>query len=88
MLPRKFLEIRCSEISSEAILGQKQCRSSYMAREVLDEIFGCLCMHLLSQLTLRFPAGGVTSLQGQVSSARTSDLFTHVLTRASFIAVA
>ena len=28
----KFLEIRCSEIASEAILGQKQSRSSYMAR--------------------------------------------------------
>ena len=27
MLPQEILEIRCSEIASEAILGQKQCRS-------------------------------------------------------------
>ena len=33
--PRKFLEIRCSEMASEAILGQSQSRSSYMARRVL-----------------------------------------------------
>ena len=29
MLPRKFLEIRYSEIASGAIFGQKQSRSSY-----------------------------------------------------------
>ena len=52
-----FLEIRCSEIASEAILGQKQHRSSsvrYMAHGVLYPIFGCPCMHLLSQLTSSF----------------------------------
>ena len=27
--PRKFLEIRCSEIASGAIFGQKQSRGSY-----------------------------------------------------------
>ena len=27
--PRKFLEIRCSEVASGAIFGQKQRRSSY-----------------------------------------------------------
>ena len=48
--PRKFFEIGCSEISSEAILGQKQSRSSCMARGVLHPIFGCPCMHSLSQL--------------------------------------
>ena len=36
--PRKFLEIRRSEIASEAILGQKQSRSSYMARGVEEII--------------------------------------------------
>ena len=41
--PRKFLEIRCSEIASEAILGQKQSRSSYMAREILHPY-----MHLVN----------------------------------------
>ena len=46
--PRKF---KCSEIASEAILGQKQSRSGYMARGVLHPNFGCPCMHLLSQLT-------------------------------------
>ena len=35
MLPQEnFLEIRCSEIVSDDILGQKQSRSSYMARGV------------------------------------------------------
>ena len=52
--PRKFLEIRCSEIASEAILGQKQSGSSYMARGAMHPIFGCSCMHLLSQLTSNF----------------------------------
>ena len=28
--PRKFLEIRCSEVASEAILGTKQSRSCYI----------------------------------------------------------
>ena len=28
--------------------------ASYMVREVLHPIFGCQCMHLLSQLTLNF----------------------------------
>ena len=40
MLPQEFLEIRRSEIASDAILGQKQSRSSYMARGVLYPIFG------------------------------------------------
>ena len=76
--PRKVLEIRCSELASEAILGQKQSRSSYMAQGVFHPIFSCPCMHLLSQLSSNFherryykvgrTAGGVTSL-GQLSSA-------------------
>ena len=32
--PQEILEIRWSEIASEAILGQKQSHSSYMVREV------------------------------------------------------
>ena len=51
---RKILEIRCSEIVSEAILGQKQSRSGYMARRVLRPVFGCPRMHLLSHLTFNF----------------------------------
>ena len=39
--PRKFFKIRCSEIASGAILGQKQSQSSYMAGGVLHPIFGC-----------------------------------------------
>ena len=42
---RKILEIRCSEIASEAIWGQKQSSSSslrYMGRGVLYQIFGCM----------------------------------------------
>ena len=58
--PRKFLGIRCSEIASEAILGQKQNCSSYMTHRVLYPIFGCpyalicwaswhqICMKVLS----------------------------------------
>ena len=52
--PRKFLEIISSEIASEAILGQKQSCSSYMACRVLTPIFDCPYMHLLSQLTPEF----------------------------------
>ena len=58
MRPRKFWEIRCSEIASEAILGQKQSRSSYMARGVLHPIIGCPSMYLLSQLTSIFTREG------------------------------
>ena len=42
-------EIRCSEIASKAIWGQKQAQQLYMARGVLHPISGCPCMHLLSQ---------------------------------------
>ena len=52
--PKKVLEIKCSEIASEVILGQKQSRNSYMVHGVLRPIFGCPCMHLLSKLTLNF----------------------------------
>ena len=40
------LEIRCSEVASGAIFGQKQSRSSYY--------FRLSYMHLLSQLTSNF----------------------------------
>ena len=46
--PVKILEIRCSEMASGAILGQKQSCGSYMAPGVLHPIFGCPCMLLLS----------------------------------------
>ena len=53
--PRKCLEIRCSEIASGVILGQKQSRS-YIACGVLHPSFGChICQwHFLSQLTSNF----------------------------------
>ena len=58
MLPQEiFREIRCSEIACEAILGQKQSRSSsvrYMARRILYPVHGCPFMHLQSQLTSNF----------------------------------
>ena len=34
-------EIRCSEINSEAIFGQKQSCSTYMVHSVLQSSFGC-----------------------------------------------
>ena len=58
MFPQEILEMRCSEITSKAILEQKQSRSSYMARGVLHIIFDCERMHLLT--------GGVTSLGRQL----------------------
>ena len=36
--PRKFLEIRCSEIAFEAILGQKHSYNNYLTRRVLHPI--------------------------------------------------
>ena len=70
-------------------MGQKQSGSSYMARGVLHPIFGCPSI-FAKPVDFEFPrekvrtkvgrtAGGVTSLEGQLSSARTSDLFTRVL---------
>ena len=48
-------KIRCSEIASEAILGQKQSCSSYMAHRVLHPILAVhIRMHLLSQVMLNF----------------------------------
>ena len=43
-----------TEIASEAILGQKQSCSSYMARRVLHPSFSGPYIHLLSQVTLNF----------------------------------
>ena len=55
MLSQEILEIRCSEIASEAILGQKQSRSSYMHDSPsIASNFGYHFMHLLSQLTSDF----------------------------------
>ena len=51
MLPQ---EIFGSESASEAILGQKQSRSSYTAHRVLHPSFVCPHMHLLSlQISMR-----------------------------------
>ena len=61
--PKKFLEIRRSEIPSEAILGQKQSRSSYMARGVLHSIFGCPCMHFVKPADVEFPREKVLGLR-------------------------
>ena len=55
--PGNYFKIRCSEIASEAILGQKLSRSGYMALRVLHPIFGCPYMYLLSQLTSNFREG-------------------------------
>ena len=60
--PRKFLEIRRTEIASWAILGQKQSRSSYMARGVLHPIFGCPCMHFVKPADVEFPQEKVLGL--------------------------
>ena len=54
MLPQEIFEIKYSEIVSEVILGQKQIRSSYMARGYIHPILGFPCLHLLRQLTSNF----------------------------------
>ena len=46
MLPQ---EIRCPEIASEAILGQKHSHTSYLARGVLHPIFSCPCMYAFTK---------------------------------------
>ena len=51
MLPQDLFEIRCSEIASEAILGQKQSHSSYMAH--ISIASNCV-RKWLSQLTPNF----------------------------------
>ena len=85
MLPQ---EIRFSEIASEAIFGQKQSCSSYMARH-----FVCCINFVLAQSTYALPmpaefefpkvdraAGGVTSQEGQLVNSRPPEvLFTHML---------
>ena len=47
--PKEFLEIRCSEIASEAILGQKQSRSSYVhgSRSIASNF--CLFMYAFAK---------------------------------------
>ena len=65
---RLTLEIRCSEIASEAILGPNRSRSSYMACRVLHPIFGCPYSYAFADInfstkedaTVRKTAGGVT----------------------------
>ena len=44
--PRKFLEVRSSEIASEAILGQEQSHNSYMLAEYCIQFLAvhvCIC---------------------------------------------
>ena len=87
--PRK---IRCSEIASQAILGQKHSHTSYLTRGVLHPIFSCPGMHFTKPADLEFfreealrlaeeQVQGATSLEGQFSSAFTIDLFTLIITR-------
>ena len=75
--PRKFLEVRCSEIASEAILGQKQSRSSCMARGALHLIFGCPCTDLVNKLTSNFHTrryyGWQNSRWGEIASRTNGD---------------
>ena len=78
MLPQKFLEIRCSEIASHAVLAQKLSHNSYLARGVLHPIFSMYAFTKTADLefsrekVLRLAeqqVHGVTSLEGQLSSA-------------------
>ena len=76
-------------------MGQKQNRSSYMAREVLHPIFGCPWKSAVKPADFEFPQEkvlrsakqqvGVISLEGQLSSA--IHLRTYIYAR-PFIAMA
>ena len=54
--PKKFFEIRCPKIASEAFFGQKQSCGTYMVQGILHPVFMPVHMygHFLSQLTLNF----------------------------------
>ena len=84
--PRIFLEIRCSEIASGAIFGQKQSRSSYY---IFHPMLGSPIRILLSQLTSNFhkrktkvgrTVGGVTSIEGQLVNSRAPDVAIYLRT--------
>ena len=74
--PRKFLEIRCSDVAFEAILGQKQSHSSCMVHGVLRPILASM-FAFAKPADFKFSregtkvgrtAGGVASLEGQLLS--------------------
>ena len=66
MLPQE--EIKCSEIGSEAILGQKQSRTSsisHMARRVLLSNFWLSMYAFAKPADIEFPRGKVLRLTEQ-----------------------
>ena len=64
--PGNFLEIRSSEIVSDAILGQKQSRSSYMAHGSSISSHFWLSMHAFPKAAdFKFPRKKVLSLAEQ-----------------------
>ena len=63
MLPQEISENRCSEIASEAILGQKQSRSNYMARRIASNFW--LSMYALKPADFEFPQEKVLRLAEQ-----------------------
>ena len=83
--PRKFLEIRCSEIASGVNFGQKQSRSSYYFIQFLA------VLHAFAKpAEFKLPREKVLRLAehdsnrrttGELSSAWHSDLFPHVFMR-------
>ena len=58
--PRKFLEIRCSEIASEAILGQKQSRNTWIVEYCIQ--FGCHVYAFVKPADIEFPREKVLRL--------------------------
>ena len=58
--PRKFLEIRCSEIASGGIFGQKQSHSSYY---IFHPMLSCsICILLIKPADFKFPQEKVLRL--------------------------
>ena len=52
---RKFFEIRCSEIASEAILDRSRAVVPTWSKKYCTQFFGChIHAHLLSKLTVNF----------------------------------
>ena len=61
----RFSEIRCSEIASGAILGQKQSRSSYMATRNIASNFWLFIYALVKPADFEFPIEKVLGLAEQ-----------------------
>ena len=89
--PRKFFEIRCSEIASGSIFGEKQSRSSYQFLAVLHA-FAKPADFKSSSMREGTKGGrtvgGVTSVEGRLVNSQAPDIAIYLCTALAFIAAA